>query len=67
MPDKTFKEALEELINGCSLENGSNTPDFLLAEHLSLCLKAYETTVNARDKWYGFEPNESLYPTPKPS
>lgn len=51
MPETTFKEALENLINGYSLENGSNTPDFILAEYMTDCLLAYEKAVGSRDKW----------------
>ena len=48
-----FRAQLEELINRFSLENGSNTPDFILATYLVSCLKAYEKAVGDREKWYG--------------
>jgi len=48
-----FRQELEELINKNSLENKSNTPDFVLAEFLNGCLKAFDTAVNEREKWYG--------------
>ena len=48
-----FEKALTNLINKRSVENGSDTPDFLLAEYLTNCLKSYETVVTARDKWFG--------------
>lgn len=48
-----FEEGLRSLINRTSQENGSDTPDFLLAEFLSQCLDAYNVTVVAREKWYG--------------
>ena len=48
----TFTEALEQLINKYSKENGSNTPDFILAEYLTACLKAYDTATNERNNWY---------------
>ena len=47
----TFTEALEQLINKYSKENGSNTPDFILAEYLTACLKAYDTATNERNNW----------------
>lgn len=50
-----FVEELETLINKYSLENDSDTPDFLLAEYLRDCLDAYETLIQARDKWYNFK------------
>lgn len=55
MEDKMalFKKDLEHLINKYSLENGSNTPDFLLAEYLVDCLYAYNTSVMKRETWYG--------------
>jgi hypothetical protein len=39
-----------------SAENGSNTPDFILAQYLTSCLAAFDEAVNAREKWYGREP-----------
>jgi len=50
---KSFEKALEELLNQYSQENGSNTPDFLLASYLMACLKAWNDTSTAREKWYG--------------
>lgn len=41
------------VLNLFSAENGSDTPDFLLAEYLLDCLAAYDKAVKARDKWYG--------------
>jgi hypothetical protein len=51
-----FEKELESLINRTSQENGSDTPDFLLAGYLTDCLKAYENTITKRDAWYGFKP-----------
>jgi hypothetical protein len=51
--EPTFQKQLEELINKNCIENGSDTPDFLLAEYLGDCLAAYNKTVKAREKWYG--------------
>ena len=48
-----FEKELEELINKHSLENKSDTPDFLLAKYLRMCLVNYSATVKARDKWHG--------------
>jgi hypothetical protein len=48
-----FERELESLINRHSKENGSNTPDFLLAEFLSKCLDAFDSTVRQRTGWYG--------------
>lgn len=44
---------LASLLNRYSAENGSNTPDFLLAEYLLQGLALLNKTVQARAKWYG--------------
>lgn len=48
-----FAADLRDLINRHSLENGSNTPDFMLADYLTDCLEAYGRITQAREKWYG--------------
>ncbi len=50
-----FLNDLKNLINYHSLENGSDTPDWILAEYLSQCLVNFGTTMRAREKWYGRE------------
>lgn len=50
---KTFREELTSLINQHSLENGSNTPDFILSTYLADCLAAYDKATRRRSKWYG--------------
>lgn len=47
-----FRANLEELINQFSIENGSNTPDFLLADYLIACLDAYEKAKNESVRLY---------------
>jgi hypothetical protein len=47
-----FREDLEVLINQNSKENGSNTPDFILADYLADCLDAYDKAVTRRTEWY---------------
>lgn len=51
--EKKFKEELTELINKHSLENKSNTPDYILAEYLINCLDTFNKATNARSKFYG--------------
>lgn len=51
----TFEDELRQTINKYSEENGSNTPDFILAEYLCQCLKAFNMASRAREKWYGKE------------
>ena len=46
----TFHEELTALLNKYSKENGSNTPDFILALYLEKCLLAYDTAVRHRGK-----------------
>lgn len=48
-----FRTKLAELINEHSLENESDTPDFILAEYLTICLETFGHTVNQREQWYG--------------
>lgn len=48
-----FRKDLQNLINIHSIENGSNTPDFILADYLMMCLSNFEKTVKVREKWYG--------------
>ena len=50
-----FRKDLEHLINCNCMENGSDTPDFILAEYLSNCLKAFDSAVKQRTKWYSSE------------
>lgn len=51
-----LRKEIEEAINRTSTENGSNTPDWILADYLLACLKAFDTAVVARDNWYGKQP-----------
>lgn len=44
---------LEQLVNRYSVENGSNTPDFIIADYLYRCLLALDVTINNRTGWYG--------------
>jgi hypothetical protein len=50
-----FREALTALLNRYSKENGSNTPDYLLANFLIGCMDAFDLTVRRRDEWRGTE------------
>lgn len=53
---ETFKIEVERIINKYSMENRSNTPDFILAAYLTNCLQAFELATNARTEWYGDTP-----------
>ena len=50
---KKFTKELETLVNRFSLENKSNTPDFILAEFMVHCLAAFEATSLRRESWFG--------------
>jgi hypothetical protein len=60
MPKNTFSKDLELLINRHSQENGSNTPDHILADFLTNCLLIFDHNVNERAKWYGETPGWRL-------
>jgi len=53
--EKSFRKELKTLINRYSKENGSDTPDFMLADYLLCCLSVYDETVNRREGWFGRE------------
>lgn len=46
---KTFEKDLSELINKHSIENESDTPDYVLAIYIRDCLTAYNKAVRKRD------------------
>jgi hypothetical protein len=48
-----FRSELQQLLNRYSMENGSNTPDFVLASFLTQCLLSFDIAVKARDTWHG--------------
>lgn len=52
---ETFEGKIARAINCHSLESGSDTPDFILAEYLKRCLENFDLTMQARKTWYGPE------------
>lgn len=50
-----FLSELTSLLNRHCKENGSGTPDFILAEYLCGCLTQFNAAVNRREAWYGRE------------
>jgi hypothetical protein len=50
-----FRADLAAVINKHSRENGSSTPDFILADYLADCLRIWDQAVSARDRWHGRE------------
>jgi len=56
-----FEGGLRKLLNTTSQENGSDTPDYLLATYLMRCLDAYNETVIARRHWWqGKQPKTKM-------
>ena len=49
-------DKLTALLNKFSEENGSDTPDYVLASFLIGCLKELNLAVNRREMFYGREP-----------
>lgn len=47
---KGFRKELKELINWHSIEKGSDTPNFVLAEYLTDCLEAFDKAVKKRNE-----------------
>jgi len=50
--DNSFEKELELLLNKHSIENKSDTPDFILAEYIGNALNAFNDATNLREKWY---------------
>lgn len=50
-----FRKQLERILNIYSIENMSNTPDFILAEYLWDCLTAFDNALEKRNKWFNHE------------
>lgn len=47
-----FRKELESLLNRHSKENGSDTPDFVLADFLIRCLMAFDAATRGRIMFY---------------
>jgi hypothetical protein len=50
----TFETDLRQLINRHSLENASDTPDYILAQFIAGCVTIFNNVVRQRDQWHGF-------------
>ena len=53
---RVVHEEFQAVINRNSLENDSNTPDWMLADYLIACLDAWNETTQQREKFYGRAP-----------
>ncbi len=60
---KPLVQELEILLNGYSEENESNTPDFILAKYMLMCLENFNVATIERDRWYGvhLEPGNKYF------
>lgn len=68
MSQSAFRTSLQHLINSESMENGSNTPDYILAKYLARCLESFDLAVAERDQWYNVKlvPGACEFPQPGP-
>lgn len=60
-----FISELRNLINKHSMENASNTPDFILAQYLTNCLRAWNQATQQRETWYGRDARPTSPPNEK--
>lgn len=60
LANRSFQKDLQNLINRHSRENGSGTPDFILANYIIDCLAAFDKSVKDRARWYGHEKRQSV-------
>lgn len=58
--DGCLKDDIRNALNRRCRENESNTPDFILADFMFSCLKAFEEATKARDQWYGISPRPGM-------
>ena len=49
----SLSRELTSLLNYHSQEQFSDTPDYILAEYLMDCLRAYNAALQKRENWYG--------------
>lgn len=47
-----LRDDLAALLNRHSMENGSDTPDFILARFLTGCLRSFDEAVSDRTRWH---------------
>ena len=57
-----FRKELEQLINRHSMENGSDTPDYILAEYMADCLAAFDRATQRRDQHMSADMPEPAQP-----
>jgi len=57
-PRGSFPDKLQALINSYSIENGSNTPDYILAKYLMQCLDAFDMCTRERERFLFSSPKK---------
>lgn len=53
IPEVGLEREIAQVLNKYSAENGSNTPDFILAEYLMACLNAFNLANNRAKEFHG--------------
>ena len=66
MAQQPFEDNLRDWINTYSKENGSDTPDFILADYLNRALFLLDSVINQREAWYGRNKTKSEPPSKHP-
>lgn len=61
-----LRDEIQAAINRNSAENGSDTPDFVLANYLIQCLSAFDLAVKYRESFYGRTAGGMQKPDPSP-
>ena len=64
--ESNFEHRLTALLNEYSLENQSNTPDFILAAYVIQSVENFNAATKQREEWYGRTPKISDLPVDIP-
>ena len=59
-----LRSDIKGALNRASAENGSDTPDHVLADYLLACLDAFDAATHARSAWYGHHSHVAYTPDP---
>jgi len=62
-----LKQRIREAINCTNADNGSDTPDYILAEYLTDCLAAWDKAITARTKYFAPTPTGKPCICPSPN
>ena len=64
---QSLLDRIRHAINCTAAENGSDTPDFILADYLMAALDAFDAAVRVREEWYGRKTSAPIVPTIDPA